>query len=277
MRTERSVLVVTGASGFCGAHIARSAARSGYTVIAVGRSPGPPGSIHLRWDASTDDAAGLSARLRNLGVQTAAAVVHCAATVGDTGPTNPFERVNVAGTAAVLAAAERLAAPVVAISSGSVYDHRSATGSIGEDHPLGGWANAYGRTKAVADRLALDAGARVLRPHAVYGPGDRYLLPRALAAVRGSRLLLPGPDVTLSITHVHTLTSAALSAPAWAPGAYNISDAEPVSRDQLLGQAVSSALGIDVLVHRAPAALLRTAAGTLERIAVLTVKSRGVV
>ena len=143
-----------------------------------------------------------------------AAVVHCAAAVGDFGPPEWFERVNVGGTAAVLAVAEALDATAVVVSSGSVYDHRTPARAIGEDHAQGGWVTAYGRTKAAADALAVSAGARVLRPHAVYGPGDRYLLPRVTAAVRLGQLVLPGDDVTLSVTHVRTLTSAALAATA---------------------------------------------------------------
>jgi nucleoside-diphosphate-sugar epimerase len=107
----------------------------------------------------------------------------------------------------------------------------------------------------------------VLRPHAVYGPGDRYLLPRVTAAVRGGWLLLPGPDVTLSVTHVRTLTSAALAAPGWSAGAYNIADADPVSRDWLLGSAASATLGSPVRIGHLPGAALRSLAAGLEAVA----------
>jgi nucleoside-diphosphate-sugar epimerase len=262
-------LVVTGASGFCGSHIATAAHEAGYAVVCVGRRTGPVGT-HVCWDAASDRAGALLEGLRSSCVAPVAAVVHCAAAVGDFGPDEWFERVNVGGTTAVLEAAAALGSPAVVVSSGSVYDHRVPATAITEGHVQGGWVTAYGRTKAAADALALSAGARVLRPHAVYGPGDRYLLPRVTAAVRGGLLVLPGPDVALSVTHVRTITSAALAAPWWGAGAYNIADAEPVSRDWLLRSAASASLGSPVRVRHLPARALRSLAGVLEAVAPLT-------
>lgn len=262
-------LVVTGASGFCGSHIATAAHEAGYAVVCVGRRPGPVGA-HVFWDASSAGPHELLAGLRPACSSPVAAVVHSAAAVGDVGPPEWFERVNVGGTAAVLAVAEALDATAVVVSSGSVYDHRTPAPAIGEDHAQGGWVTAYGRTKAAADALAASAGARVLRPHAVYGPGDRYLLPRVTAAVRLGQLVLPGPDVSLSVTHVRTLTSAALAAPRWSAGAYNITDADPVGRDWLLGSAASATLGSPVRIRHLPAGALLSVAAGLEAMAVRT-------
>ena len=68
-------VAVTGASGFCGAAVARLADASGHDVVCVGRRPGPVGA-QVRWDAARDgpDLAG------------ADAVVHLAAAVGDPPP-----------------------------------------------------------------------------------------------------------------------------------------------------------------------------------------------
>ncbi len=259
-------VVVTGASGFCGSHIATAAHRAGYAVVCAGRRPGPVGT-QVYWDARSVAAGRFLDGVRAACVAPVAAVVHCAAAVGDVGPKEWFERVNVGGTTAVLEVAEALDAPAVVLSSGSVYDHRTPSPAIGEDHAQGGWVTAYGRTKAAADALALAAGARVLRPHAVYGPGDRYLLPRVTAAVRAGQLFLPGPDVALSVTHVRTLTSAALAAPGWEAGAYNIADADPVSRDWLLRSAAGASLGSPVRVRHLPAAALLSLAAGLAAIA----------
>ena len=211
------VLVVTGASGFCGSHIARAAEHAGQNVCAWGggRDPSAPICAGTRVPMALGSC---SPALWGLGARTATSVVHCAAAVGDVGAPGWFESVNVGGTRAALEAANALGASVVMISSASVYDHRAADAAIAEDHDQGGWVTAYGRTKAAADALALAAGARVLRPHAVYGPGDRHLLPRVVAAARGGRLLLPGADVTLSITHAHTLRRRHWRQPGGRPG-----------------------------------------------------------
>ncbi|WP_139982554.1 NAD-dependent epimerase/dehydratase family protein [Nocardioides litoris] len=219
-------VAVTGASGFCGGAAARLLTTQGHEVVTVGRAAGSD----RPWDAATGtpDLVGCDA------------VVHLAATVGDGGGPQ-FERVNVDGARRLLAAAERAGARVVWVSSSSVYDPRPDRTRVTEDHPTeAGHLNAYGRTKAAGDRLALAAGAAVLRPRAVYGPGDPHLLPRLRRAVRFGRVSLPGPDVRLSVTHVDNLASACVAALDWRPGAYNVADRDPAHRDHLVAAATGA-------------------------------------
>jgi nucleoside-diphosphate-sugar epimerase len=252
-------VAVTGASGFCGATVARAAAAAGADVVCLGRRPGPVGR-HVRWDAASDtpDLAG------------ADIVVHLAAAVADGPAGNRAElachAVNVDGTRRLLAAAGGRA--VVWVSSASVYDPRCDRSLVGEDHPIGGQLNAYGRTKAAGERLALAAGAVVLRPRAVYGPGDPHLVPRLLALARAGIVALPGPDVRLSLTAAANLADACLAAPSWPAGAFNIADAAPYWRDTVVRE-VLRAHGISArLVHVPVAAAMfaATAARPLARL-----------
>ncbi|MET9396217.1 NAD(P)-dependent oxidoreductase [Kitasatospora sp. NPDC002965] len=254
-------IAVTGASGFCGSHVVRAAVAHGLDVVGYGRRPGPAGR-HVHWDAAVADP-------DLTGVD---AVVHCAAAVADLPPGSAAEAgqfaVNVTGTERLLRAAA--GRPVVWVSSASVYDPRIARESVREHHPTeGGHLNAYGRTKAAGERLALAAGAVVLRPRAVYGPGDPHLVPRLLERVRHGRLLLPGGDVRLSLTAVQNLADACLAAAGtgrpgnrpWAPGAYNIADARHYRRDEAV-RAVLAAHGVHAGLHHVPAPLARLAART---------------
>lgn len=220
-------IAVTGASGFCGSHLARAAYERGDEVFCFGRRTGPVGT-HVPWDAASavdvPDFQGMEI------------VIHCAAAVGDHRPGSAEERdqsaVNVGGAERVLAAAHRAGAKVVYVSSASVYDSRPSREQVTEEHPTdSGHLNGYGATKARADRAALDAGAVVLRPRAVYGVGDPHLVPRLLAHQRKGLMPLPGKDVLLSLTAVETLAQACLQATAWPPGAYNIADPAPYRRD----------------------------------------------
>ncbi|GAA4600396.1 NAD(P)-dependent oxidoreductase [Actinoplanes octamycinicus] len=237
-------VAVTGASGFCGSAVARAAAAAGAQVICLGRRPGPLGE-HRPWDATrtVPDLTG------------ADLIVHLAAAVGDPPPGRAaaarFHQVNVDGTARLLeAAGDR---PLIWVSSASVYAPSPAP--IREDHPRGG-LTAYGRTKAAGESLALAAGAVVLRPRAVYGPGDPHLLPRLRRAVRGGRVLMPGPDIQLSLTAVENLADACLAARAWPPGAYNIADAIPYSRDATIAAVCGVPVRhVPIPVTRAAAAL----------------------
>ncbi|WP_433794438.1 NAD-dependent epimerase/dehydratase family protein [Actinoplanes sp. CA-252034] len=247
------LVAVTGGSGFCGGVVARAAAVAGATVVCLGRRPGPVGE-HRYWDAArtTPDLAG------------ADVVLHLAAAVGDPPPGRAseaaFRAVNVDGTARLLeAAGDR---PVVWVSSASVYAPAGPE-PISEDHPLGGMT-AYGRTKAAGERLALDAGAVVLRPRAVYGAGDPHLLPRLRRVVRGGRAWLPGPDVALSLTAVENLADACLAATGWPAGVYNIADAVAYQRDAVVGAVCG------VPVAHLPISLVRAAAAVITRTARIT-------
>ncbi|MFF8592081.1 NAD-dependent epimerase/dehydratase family protein [Streptomyces sp. NPDC015220] len=237
-----TTIAVTGASGFCGSHVAAAAAARGADVLCVGRRPGPAGR-HVPWDAAREvpDLSG------------ADLVVHCAAAVGDPVPGSPAEAtmraVNVDGTARLLEAAA--GRPVVWVSSASVYAPGSGRSPITESHPVRGQVNAYGRTKAAGEALALAAGAVVLRPRAVYGAGDPHLVPRLLDRVRRGLLLLPGPSVPLSLTAVENLTDACLLAAGWPPGAYNIADPEPYERDDAL-RRVLRAHGVRARIGHLP-------------------------
>ncbi|MFI1647140.1 NAD-dependent epimerase/dehydratase family protein [Streptomyces avidinii] len=251
------MIAVTGASGFCGGHVARAAAAAGAEVVCLGRRPGPVGT-HRFWDAA-----------RELPDLTGAdLVVHCAAAVGDPAPGSRaaalMRAVNVDGTERLLRAAG--GRPVVWVSSASVYDPRRDRGLVGEEHPRAGQLNAYGRTKAQGEALALAAGAVVLRPRAVYGPGDTTLLPRLLSRVRAGTLLLPGPDVRLSLTAVENLTRACLAAAGWAPGAYNIADGEPYGRDAAV-RAVLRAHGVRARIRHLPLPVAAAAARIAEAVA----------
>ncbi|MCO8273068.1 NAD(P)-dependent oxidoreductase [Actinoplanes sp. TRM 88003] len=240
-------IAVTGASGFCGGVVARRAAEAGTEVICLGRRPGPVGK-HVFWDA-TAEAPDLSG---------ADVVVHLAAVVGDEGDERKFAAVNVDGTRRLLEAAGDT--PVVWVSSASVYRPGPYELPVTEDHPTDGQRTAYGRTKAAGERLALDAGAVVLRPRAVYGDGDPHLLPRLRRVVRGGRAWLPGPDVPLSLTSADNLATACLAAHRWPAGAYNIADATPYSRDA----AVAAVLGVPV--RHVPVRIVRALAAVTKAV-----------
>ncbi|MFS0695508.1 NAD-dependent epimerase/dehydratase family protein [Streptomyces nitrosporeus] len=237
-----TTVAVTGASGFCGSHVAVAAAARGAGVLCVGRRPGPVGR-HVPWDAAREvpDLSG------------ADLVVHCAAAVGDPVPGSRAEEtmlsVNVHGTARLLRAAA--GRPVVWVSSASVYAPAAGRSPITEDHPVRGHLNAYGRTKAAGEALALAAGAVVLRPRAVYGAGDPHLVPRLLSRVRHGRIVLPGPSVPLSLTAVENLADACLLAACWPPGAYNIADPAPYERDEAV-RAVLDAHGVRARISHLP-------------------------
>ena len=245
MDTERlrgARIAVTGASGFVGGRVVDALVARGATVHGYGRRPEHrlDGAHYTRWDIGDgpmNDAPQVDA------------LVHCAGMVTDWGDRALFYRCHVEGTRNVLASFAE-PCPVVHVSTASVYDPHAGKRMLNEQAPPARrHLNAYCATKAMAEQLVLArAQAIVLRPHALYGPGDRVLLPRLLEAYRRGRLLAAGNGTNrVSLTHVDNFVDAivlALQATLGqrARGIYNIADEAPVTIDDAL-RAVLIATG----------------------------------
>lgn len=237
-------IAVTGASGFIGGAVVRAAVAAGHEVHAFGRRPAsalPPGHLAGAVYRSWDITAGRLADPPEVD-----AVIHCAGSVTDFGRLAAMRRVNVGGTACVydtFCAADRVT--FVHVSTASVYAPRVPTINAAESAapPARLLPDPYGRSKSEAEEYLRAGGRRaiILRPHAVYGPGDTTLLPRLLDAIRptprGPRLFAVGDGrQRLSLTHVDNLARACLLAAAVPRHSrvLNITDAEPVVLDSVL-------------------------------------------
>ena len=139
------------------------------------------------------------------------AIVHAAALSAPWGPRAAFEAANVAGTAAVIAAAQAAGVRrLIHISSPAVlFDGRDQHGVTDAAPYPAQHTSEYARTKQVAESLVERAADSmetiVLRPKAIYGDGDRALVPRLLRAAARGRLPQIGDGRNLvDITHVDT-------------------------------------------------------------------------
>jgi nucleoside-diphosphate-sugar epimerase len=157
-----------------------------------------------------------------------------------------FEAGNVTGTSTVLAAAEKARVQrFVHVSSLAAREPRLST---------------YGATKAGSETLvgASSLSSAIVRPPAVYGPGDRETLELFKMARRGF-VLLP-PEGRLSLIHVDDLARLLLALAD--PGAPKDLVVEPDdgrhggwSHEQF-GQALGQALGRRVTTLSTPRPLL---------------------
>jgi len=228
-------ILLTGGTGFLGRHTAQLLLGQGHAVRLMGRdfaacaglaaAGAEPFPADLRDPAAVDAAcAGVDA------------VVHAGALSAPWGPAADFHAVNVAGTAALLAACRRHGvARLVHISSPAVIfdggDVRGATEAAPYPRRL---SSAYARSKRRAELLVRAAGlpAVILRPKAIFGPGDTALLPRVIAAARRGRLPQIGDGRNLvDLTYVENVAHAiglALASPAAAGRTYHITNGEHV-------------------------------------------------
>ncbi|GAA3096965.1 NAD-dependent epimerase/dehydratase family protein [Streptosporangium carneum] len=252
---------VTGASGFVGGAVCRAAVGEGWEVSAFGRRPSVEpahvgGAPYTAWDL-------LGARPRLPEVD---AVIHCAGSVTDWGPPSAIWAANVDGTRNAVSAFPR--ARFVHVSTASVYDPLLPTVMASEEAaPVRRYVNAYGASKAAAERiLERLGGGVVLRPHAIYGRGDTTLLPRVLGAVRGRRLVAVGDGrQRISLTSVDNLARACLLAAAGPVerGVFNVTDAEPVVLDDALREILRER-GVDAEPCYLPRALVEPLAVAVE-------------
>ncbi|GAA4928614.1 nucleoside-diphosphate-sugar epimerase [Actinomycetospora succinea] len=253
-------IAVTGASGFVGGAVCRGAVAAGHDVLALGRRAhldpehvaGAPYRAHDLTDAPAlhHDLAGIDV------------VVHAAGPASDTLPAQSHWDAHVGGTRTVLAALAR-DTRLVHLSTASVYDPRRPTVRAREDAaPVPAHPDAYGAAKAAAERLVRGSrpDAVILRPHAVYGPGETTLLPRLLAAVRAGRVPVPGRGPrAVSLTRIDTLVAAVLAVLDGPAGVYNVADAEPVELLAMI-ESVLAARGVRARPLGLPVPLARATA-----------------
>lgn len=186
-------LLVTGATGFVGAHFMPLMAARGYGLLGLCRASSKRGHLaHLpiEWcTGDVTDAASVDAAVGRLRVRADAAgrpawLVHGAAVISyktDSGPLQ--DAVNIEGTRHVIEAAERHGIERVLLVSSVVTVGVAASGgdAIDEDTPFANveritgraYVSEYMRTKRAAEQIALAASGPevvVVNPGAIFGP-----------------------------------------------------------------------------------------------------------
>ena len=188
---------VTGATGFIGRHVVTALWRQGWNVRVLARRH-PVGllSPHHSFELALGDL-GNSAALERL-VAGADAVIHVAGLVKAL-RREDFYSANQGGTERLLLAAAR-AAP------GAMLVHVS---SIAAREPrLSPYCDSKHRAEQAVRGLAGDRIWTILRPPAVYGPGDREIRPMFTAARLGVVPYPAAPGSALSMIHVADLADA---------------------------------------------------------------------
>jgi 2-alkyl-3-oxoalkanoate reductase len=271
-------VLVTGGTGFLGRHLAEALLRDGHDVALAGRDFS---------DVSGLLAAGavrcaLDLRDRNAVMHACAgmdAVFHVGALSAPWGRRADFLATNVAGTAAVVAGCragevERL----VYVSSPSVVFDGSDHLNLTEAAPYPRrFTSIYAETKKMGEELVKRSGLAyvIIRPKAIFGLGDRALLPRLLEAARLGHLPQIGAGNNLvDLTYVGNVVHALMLALRTQSGlrkTFFITNDEHVPLWPLIRDLLSR-LGIPASLRHMPLSAALVAASLMEASAMLTGK-----
>jgi nucleoside-diphosphate-sugar epimerase len=237
-------LAITGGTGFVGAHLIDSALAAGHSVAALTRREQPPRD-GLEWVAGDLQDRTALERL----VDAADAVIHVAGVISGHNAST-FELGNVGGTLSMLAAA----------TAGGVrrFVH---TSSLAAREPK---LSLYGGSKKKAEDLVFSSGLdwAIIRPPAVYGPGDKETLELFRIAKLGVMLMpLRGH---ISLIHVGDLARLLLALADHSAPSGLLIEADDGKKHGWTHREFAKAIGIAVgtkpTVVSSPGILLRLAA-----------------
>ena len=237
-------LAITGGTGFVGAHVIDAALVGGHQVTALTRRA-QPAREGLTWIAGDlADRAALDGLVAG-----ADAIIHVAGVLKARDAAG-FELGNVEGTKLLLAAAQAAdTRRFILVSSLAAREPR---------------LSLYGASKAKSEGLVEQSGLHwtIVRPPAVYGPGDRETLDLFKMA-RGGQIFMP-PAGRLSLIHVDDLAALllALAAPDGPTGLLLEPDdgREGGWTHREFGDALGEAVGMPARTVSTPRLLLSIAA-----------------
>jgi nucleoside-diphosphate-sugar epimerase len=237
-------LAITGGTGFVGSHLIDVTVAAGHKVKALTRREQPPRDL-VEWISGD---LGDTSALEKL-VDDADAVIHAAGVISARTAAD-FEKGNVAGTLAMLAAA----------TAGGVHRFVHVSSLAARESNL----SLYGASKERGEELVHGSGLDwvIVRPPAVYGPGDKETLELFRMAKLG--VMLMPPKGRVSVIHVDDLSRLLLAlAVDSAPSHILIEedDGKPGGwTHREFARALGKAVGTRPAIVSSPGILLRLAA-----------------
>lgn len=252
---QRPAALVTGATGFLGGHLATALVARGYTVRALSRRRGGHDALERLGVAVVEgDLADLPSLVR--AARGIPLVFHAAGRISDWGPREAFLAANVEGTRNVVAACREAGVRrLVHLSSLTVLGLPTDGRVVSEETPPPAprRGDHYTESKLAGERIVREAhgiggvATTVVRPGAIWGPGDPNVVPRIVRLLRrGAMPYVGGGSNLLGLSHVENLVPGVVLAaetPAAEGQLYHLTDGEEVTAREAV-DAIADALGV---------------------------------
>ena len=235
-------VLVTGANGFLGSNIVQQLLHRGYEVRAMTRRKSDALSS-FNVECVSGDIRDLDSLLK--ATRDVDTVFHTAAISGIWGPWKKFHSTNTVGTRNVVeACVQNKVSKLVHSSSPSVVfnGEHQINGNESLPYPRR-WLCHYPHSKALAEQHVLQANefsglmTCALRPHLIWGPGDRHLIPRLIQRAHTKQLRRVGDGgnqvdmifvENAAIGHIQAAEAMENGSPVCG-SAYFLSQGEPVN------------------------------------------------
>ena len=255
-------VLITGAGGFLGNHIALQLLDAGHVVRGFSRGRYPKlEALGVNWvQGDLRKQRDVSKACEGMD-----AVIHTAAVPGIWGSWKMYYGINTLGTANIIRAVQQHDIPYLVYTSSPsvVFDGKDQSG-ISEEVPYPKtWLCHYPHSKALAEQQVLAANVDgqlatcALRPHLIWGEDDPHLIPRLIARGRTRKLRIIGDGDNLidmvhveNAAHAHLCALTALQVTPKARGrAYWISQQTPVNCWEWINEILGFA-GIEPITKR---------------------------
>ncbi|MHB1178089.1 MAG: NAD-dependent epimerase/dehydratase family protein [Daejeonella sp.] len=252
-------IAITGANGFVGAALCRYFNKAGHEIMAIGNHDKPNPNLYKVARYIQADICSVIPEIE------ADVCIHAAALTSDVDTYKNLILSNVEGTLNVVEAAKNCRF-FIHISSSSVYQFKKDPVTE-DDANINSELSDYGETRLLAeDIIGMNIPEHqkrlILRPRAIYGIGDRILLPRLLSLIKGKFLLCPFKrSIQGSLTHIDNIGYAIDLYLAQNDHAqikiFNITDEKPYFLKEVALQCLSAVEKKRLLPLEIPASFLK--------------------
>lgn len=265
-------VLITGATGFIGAHLVAANLQRGRQVRAL-VLPGDPEEGALREKGveivhgDVRDYPSLEQACAGMDI-----VFHCAAVVTDWAPRRLFDEITIQGMENMCrAAAKAKVSRFVDMSTNDVFGMHEGT-MIDESFALQPWNEPYPDTKIIAEEIAWryyhEHGLPVtmVYPLWVYGPGDKTFVPLLADAIVKRELLFWRRNAIVWPTYIENLMDLLLlisEDPRAVGNGYLVHDGESTTMEEFCA-GIAKALGVPPVKLHIPYALAYAAAVVME-------------